>query len=104
MIYLDHAASTPLRESARVAWLEASASTANAGDRKPVKIMISAKNMADPFYSWLCNSTVEALKKARPDAEYKVFDLMGDPANTQQLIDQSILEGFNALIFDKELP
>lgn len=30
MIYLDHAASTPLRESARVAWLEASASTANA--------------------------------------------------------------------------
>ncbi len=75
--------------------------TATAGENKPVKIMISAKNMADPFYSWLCNSTVEALKKARPDAQYRVYDLMGDPANTQQLIDQCLLEDFDALIFDK---
>lgn len=30
MIYLDHAASTPLRESARIAWIEASAAGANA--------------------------------------------------------------------------
>lgn len=74
--------------------------TAEAAD-KPVKILISAKNMADPFYSWLCNSTVEALRKARPDAEYKVVDLMGDPANTQQLIDQAVLEDYDALIFDK---
>lgn len=83
-----------------VACLAAVASAGDAGG-KPVKIVISAKNMADPFYSWLCNSTVEALKKARPDARYKVIDLMGDPANTQQLIDLAVLEDYDALIFDK---
>lgn len=85
---------------AAIVCLAAFARVGEAGE-KPVKIMISAKSMADPFYSWLCNSTVDALKNARPDAEYKVFDLMGDPANTQQLIDQCVLEDYDALIFDK---
>ena len=66
-----------------------------------LKILISSKNMADPFHSWLCNSTVTALTSKYPKAEYTIVDLMADPANTQALIDQAVLEGYNGLVLDK---
>lgn len=66
-----------------------------------IKVLVTAKNMADPFHSWLCNSTTKALDENYPEVEYKVIDLMADPANTQTVFDQCELEGFNAMILDK---
>lgn len=66
-----------------------------------IKVFVTAKNMADPFHSWLCNSTTKALEEKYQDVEYKVVDLMADPANTQSIFDQCEVEGYNALILDK---
>ena len=37
-----------------------------------IKVFVTAKNMADPFHSWLCNSTTKALEEKYQDVEYKL--------------------------------
>ncbi len=71
------------------------------GSAEEVKVIVAAANMADPFYSWLANSTVNYLKDEYPEVSCKVVDLQGDDVNVPVVIEQAILEGYNGLILDK---
>lgn len=90
---------TTAASSAPGAQSEAQASQ-SAKDGK-MKIIVAAANMADPFYSWLANSTTKTFDKDYPNVEYKVVDLQGDSANVPNVIEQATLEGYNGLILDK---
>ena len=79
----------------------AQADTVVGEDGAGLKILVSSMSMADPFHSWLANATVNYIKTAYPAATYKLIDLQKDGANIQPLVDQAVLESFNALILDK---
>lgn len=75
--------------------------TENANADGKIKVIIGASNMADPFYSWLANSTAKAFGENYPEVEYKIVDLQGDDANVPTAIEQAMIEGYSGLIIDK---
>ncbi|MGI6669562.1 MAG: sugar ABC transporter substrate-binding protein [Acetivibrionales bacterium] len=68
---------------------------------KPVKVMVLAKLLSDPYCTWLMDMTEKYLKEDYPDVEYTVLDQQGDPANTESFYDQAILEGYDVVIMQK---
>ncbi|MCI8842662.1 MAG: sugar ABC transporter substrate-binding protein [Oscillospiraceae bacterium] len=65
------------------------------------KIMFIAKNLADPYSTWLMSMCEKYMNENWPEAEYVVFDQQADPANTESLYDQAVLEGYDLVVLQK---
>lgn len=65
------------------------------------KIMLIAKNLADPYSTWLMSMCEKYMDENWPEAEYVVFDQQADPANTESLYDQAVLEGYDLVVLQK---
>ena len=73
----------------------------SAADDGRLRILVVAKDLADPYSQWLINMAEKRLREEYPDVFFRVVDQMGDPANSQPIVDQAILEGFDALLLQK---
>lgn len=65
------------------------------------KVMVIAKNLTDPYSTWLLNMCEKFMKESWPEAEYVVFDQQGDPANTESFYDQAVLDHYDLVILQK---
>ena len=65
------------------------------------KVMIIAKNLADPYSTWLMNMCEKYMEENWPEAEYVVLDQQGDPANTESFYNQAILDGYGIVVLQK---
>lgn len=70
------------------------------GGEDTVKVMILAKNLSDPYSTWLMNMCEQDLKK-QSGVEYTILDQQGDPATTESFYDQALLEGYDVVILQK---
>lgn len=68
---------------------------------EPVKIMVMAKKLADPFCTWLMNMTKATFEEQYPDVEFTIVDQNGDPSLTESFFDQALLEGYDACLVQK---
>lgn len=68
---------------------------------KELKIMLVAKNLADPYSSWLMTMAEKTMEEDYPEIKYKLLDQQSDPANTQQIIDQAIVEEYDSMVLQK---
>ena len=66
-----------------------------------LRILIVAKDLTDPFCVWLINMAEKRMREEYPDISYRIVDQMGDAANSQPIVDQALLEGFDALLLHK---
>ena len=79
-------------------------SSSTSGEAKAdsdLKIMIVAKDLADPYCAWLIDMCEQRMQEEYPEIEYTIVDQQGDPALTQQFIDQALLEGYNSMVLHK---
>jgi len=65
------------------------------------RVLIASSDQANPFYSWLTNSTEAYFAQNFPNVETTVVDLRGNDANVPSVIEQAIVGGYNGLILDK---
>ena len=68
-------------------------------EAEKVKIMLIAKNLADPFCAWMFTMAQKHLDEDYPDVEYKLIDQRQDAANMDAAFDQALIEGFNSFVF-----
>lgn len=87
--------------TAAAATTAAGATTVSAIKEEDLKIMIVAKNLADPFCNWLITMCTKRMTDQYPKIKFKMVDQQGDPANSQPIIDQAILGGYNAMVYQK---
>lgn len=73
--------------------------TAQAED--PIKVLVLAKKLSDPYCTWLMSMTEKYLKEDHPEVEFTILDQNGDPANTESFYDLAIMEGYDVVILQK---